>query len=186
MNMTKAEKEKFLEQRILTKEDIIRINKYNETPIPNIDFVKDSEYYAHMKKFTIPDDTKRTVGPNRIIILPGTILCDYFGKKKIEEIGKEIIDNEFLFWHSRRGLDTRMILIPVKTYDLLKKIGEPVQEFINYFDMKEDKIYLEHTNTNSYVIQGIPNNYRHPGRDIWFQAKDNIYINMEKKISKRK
>ena len=148
-------------------------------PIPDIGKIAESEQYNSMIKFDA-DVIHKITAPNAKLFLPETIIQQYVGNKKYEksELDKEI--DGLMFWHSNRGIITRMILIPESTHKLLLDMGDCAEEFLDYFEDK-DPIHLQKHKT-TYAINGISSNYRHPDTAMYYYANNGIYIRMEKKI----
>lgn len=175
--MNKAEKDALLEKRIITPQSAKLKEAYNKERIPSLEEIESSEFYGSMKRFDI--EVKRTINRNRFINMPESIILQYLGKNDGSEITKDIMTEEFMFWHSRRGINTEMIIIPTCNYELLQKIGEPANKFIGYFEAK-DNISLERVPNDIFIIKGIPREYTHPGRTLRFYSKDNIYVHVQK------
>jgi hypothetical protein len=178
-----------LDKRIITPEDRRLKEAHNKEDIPSIIGIEDSIYYDDMKKFTI-DETRDTTYNNKICI-PEILLKLYFGEK-YDDIVQNDIEGEFKFLHSRRGLETKMALVPTSTYKLLPKLGLMAESFLGYFEGIEDAtikrteagiVSTRRPDERICTLWGIPGNYSHSGRSINFYAINGFYVRMERVIN---
>jgi len=166
--------------------EILSMNRtaYNNILIPDIEEIAKSELYNSMIKFNVDRSTK-IVNPSAQLFIPDEIVLQYIGQKTYEDSDIRRYISGLMFWHSNRGLITRMIIIPEASQKLLTSIGYSAKEFIDYFEDK-DPIQLQYkdvSNKNkdaSYRIDGIISKFRHENTSIKFYANNSFYISMEK------
>jgi hypothetical protein len=87
-----------------------------------------------------------------------------------------------MLWHSRRGLITRMILIPEATHNSLLDMYDKTKELVDYFEEK-DPITLANHKDIAYRLQdtdGKFSKFRHAGTSMRYYANNGIYVLMEK------
>jgi len=174
--MNKLTKELLLEQRIITPQDKILKDLHNNELIPIIEGIQNSGFYPMMKKFSI--NAELTIKNRLKIYIPDDILRQYFGKNHNDEFTQDVLEKEFMFWYSFRGMETKMILIPTVTCDLLSKI-DSAKKFRDYFEKKE-YVGIKRLEDDIFVIRGIPSNFTHPGRQLNFLAENSFYIEIKR------
>jgi len=157
--------------------------KYNNISIPSIEKIIKSELYNSMIKFDINDSPK--VGNNRTLFIPDDIIDQYLDNNQTSERKNEI--SGLMLWHSRRGLITRIILIPEFNCNLLIDMHDKSKEFMDYFEEK-DPIILKNYYDIAYRLQDIDgkfSKFRHAGTRMKYYANNGIYVLMEKILPPR-